>query len=139
MEVVAGVGVIRVQGDLDVISAPKLKEAVDGALVDGARNLVIDCRAVDFVDSSGLRVFLHAHQRSHEHCGIVTVRCPSPFMNHLLQITGLDAVLQIDGTPEPDAPRGDPRSTGDPLPGACGPRPGAHPALHGSGAVRGRG
>ena len=102
MEVVAGVGVIRLQGDLDVISAPQLMSAVDDLLDDGARDLVVDCRAVDFVDSCGLRVFLHAHRRAHEQCGIVTVRRPTPFMDHLLQITGLDAVLQIDGTSEPE-------------------------------------
>jgi anti-sigma B factor antagonist len=105
MEVVRDVGVIRVQGDLDVISAPDLQSAVDRLLGDGARSLVIDCQAVDFIDSSGLRVFVLAHQRAHERSGIVTVRRPSPFIVNLMQITGLDAVLQVDRTSEPEKVR----------------------------------
>jgi anti-sigma B factor antagonist len=106
MEVVGDVGVIRVQGDLDSVSAPQLQSAVDTLLGDGARSLTIDCRAVDFIDSSGLQVFVHAHRRAHERSGVLSVRRPSPFINHLMQITGLDGVLQIDGISEPERTSG---------------------------------
>jgi anti-sigma B factor antagonist len=109
LEVVGDLGVIRVQGDLDALSAPQLRVAVDNLFRDGVRSLMIDCRAIDFIDSSGLRELLHAHQAAHERSGTVTVRRPSPFTCQLLQITGLDVVLQVDSIPDP-SPQPEPTS-----------------------------
>jgi anti-sigma B factor antagonist len=100
MEVVGDVGVLRISGDVDHVSAPELQTLADKLLNDGARCLVFDCRAVDFVDSAGLRVFLQAHQRTHAQGGTVTMRRPRPFLVRLMQITALDSVLQVDCIPE---------------------------------------
>ena len=69
-------------------------------LGDGARSLVIDVDGVDFMDSSGLRALIEAHRRAHAQGGTITVRYPSPFIHRLLQITGVDTVVHVDGVPE---------------------------------------
>jgi anti-anti-sigma factor len=100
MEVVGDVGVVRISGDVDHVSAPDLAAVADKLLHDGVRCLVFDCHAVDFVDSAGLRVFVQAYERAHENGGTVTVRRPSTLMFRLLRLTALTSVLQVDHLPQ---------------------------------------
>lgn len=102
-EVVGDVGVIRVRGDVDAITSPKLHETATEMLGDGARSLVIDCHEVDFIASDGLNLLIRLHNQAHELGGTVTVRSPSSLIHRLLRITALDTVLLIDGLPEPSA------------------------------------
>jgi anti-anti-sigma factor len=95
-EVVGDVGVIRIDGDVDDITVPKLDQATHGLLSDGARSLVIDCAALTFIDSTGLSALISAHREARLQCGTVTIRNPSPMVIRLLEITGLDNELTID-------------------------------------------
>ena len=96
-EVVDGVGFIRVQGEVDHVHAPKLQEVADHMLGDGARSLVIDCAEVTFMDSAGLSALAKAHGRADVQFGTITIRNPSVLVRRLLEITGLDGLLLIDG------------------------------------------
>jgi anti-sigma B factor antagonist len=99
-EVEGDIGMIRVCGDVDVLEAPKLDNAIAWMLDDGARSLVIDIRDVDFIASDGLRALIRAHKQTREHGGTVTIRRPSPLAYRLMQITALDTVLDFDGLPD---------------------------------------
>ena len=68
-------------GELDVFSAPKLREAVDVAVPLGSESLVLDLRGLSFIDSSGLAVILGIHERmSSSEEGelriVIAARCP---------------------------------------------------------------
>jgi anti-sigma B factor antagonist len=102
MEVVGGIGLIRVKGDIDLLDAPRLDEVAQKMIGDGAHTLVIDLDGVPFMDSSGLRVLIDAHRRANAHGGTITVRRPSPFIHSLLELTGLDRVLLVDGVQGPN-------------------------------------
>lgn len=100
-EVVDGVGVIRVRGEVDCLEAPTLDAAAAQLLGNGARSLVIDCRDVGYIDSAGLQVLVGAYNRAHAQGGTVTVRQPSRFTYRLLRAVGLDTVLEVEGVPDP--------------------------------------
>lgn len=51
---------IMVGGDLDLATAPDLRECLRGQLADHAEIVVLDLADVSFIDSSGLRVLLEA-------------------------------------------------------------------------------
>jgi anti-anti-sigma factor len=95
-EVVEDLGVIRVNGEIDLADADQLSRTADRMLEQGAHSLVIDCAEVDFMDSRGIRALVLAHQHAHQQGGTVTVHRPSPFIHNLLQITGLAGVLIVD-------------------------------------------
>jgi anti-sigma B factor antagonist len=58
-----GVIWLSLGGELDVFTAPKLREALDQAMPGSGETLVLDLRGLSFLDSSGLAVILGAHER----------------------------------------------------------------------------
>ncbi|GAC1435095.1 MAG: STAS domain-containing protein [Solirubrobacteraceae bacterium] len=54
--------VIRVAGELDVASAPRLEQEVAGAVAESPSAVVIDLARLDFMDSTGLRAILGAQE-----------------------------------------------------------------------------
>jgi anti-anti-sigma factor len=83
--------VISVRGEIDASTAPRLRDALQ-PLFGGTSRVVLDLQAVDFIDSSGLRVILDAHKGCD---GRLWLRGLSPATERLLDITGLRRHLQV--------------------------------------------
>jgi anti-anti-sigma factor len=56
--------VVGVAGDIDVATAPNLRDSVLGLLNRGEDNLVLDLRGVTFIDSTGVGSLLRIHHRA---------------------------------------------------------------------------
>lgn len=56
--------VVGVAGDLDVVSTPDLRDAALALLNRGADRLVLDLRAVTFIDSTGVGSLVRIHHRA---------------------------------------------------------------------------
>ncbi len=84
-------GALVLDGEIDGFTAPGLGErlAADRS-VD-----VIDLAAVTFIDSSGLRVLVQAHQERAEAGATLTLRSPSAAVQRLLEISGLAGHLDL--------------------------------------------
>ncbi|MEX0755456.1 MAG: STAS domain-containing protein [Actinomycetota bacterium] len=61
--------VITLAGEVDLSTAPALRERLAGLIDGGATSLVVDLRQVTFMDSTGLGVLMGAHLRIHEQDG----------------------------------------------------------------------
>lgn len=79
-------------GEIDAHTAPTLAEAI--AQSDHA-HLAVDMAAVEFVDSSGLRVLIEAHQTAQSAGRTIQIANPSPAVTRLLQISGIDDYLNV--------------------------------------------
>jgi anti-sigma B factor antagonist len=90
--------VIRVSGDLDAHTAPRLDEAVLEVLGSGADQVVLHMGGVDFVDSSGLRSLIRARTEGDVE-RVVVIQEPSAATLRLLEITGMTDHFTIDPTP----------------------------------------
>jgi anti-sigma B factor antagonist len=55
--------VVRVGGEIDLASAPELRQCLDQTINGGSRQLVVDLRQVGFMDSVGLGVLVGARRR----------------------------------------------------------------------------
>ena len=95
-EVRDGIGFIAVVGEVDGSTSAELRDAFLAVLGDGARDLVIDCAELTFIDSSGLGALITANRAASLQFGSVTVRNPSAIVLRLLEITGLDSRLVIE-------------------------------------------
>lgn len=45
---------IRVTGELDLVQAPRLRDAIDTVVTAGARQVVLDLQDLDFIDSDAI-------------------------------------------------------------------------------------
>jgi anti-anti-sigma factor len=69
--------VVRLAGELDLAAAPAAAAAVDDVLDEGCGRLVVDLRALSFIDSAGVHTVLWA-QRAAEarRCAVSVIRGP---------------------------------------------------------------
>jgi anti-sigma B factor antagonist len=81
-----------VSGEIDAHTAPSLAAAIDAA----GDSVTLDLAGVEFVDSSGLRVLIDAHQRLAEQDGSLTIASPSEAVTRLFEISGVDDYLSIE-------------------------------------------
>lgn len=86
---------VTVGGEVDLYTAPQLRDELVGALEDGARRLVIDMSRVEFCDSTGISVLLSAMKRSRDKEGDLELVAPKPAVTKVLEVTGLDEVFTI--------------------------------------------
>ena len=91
----ADCAVLRICGEVDVYSAPQLRERVIQLLADGIRHVIADLRDVDFVDSTGLGVLVGSLRRLREQDGSLTLVTDEGRIQRLLHLTGLVRVFVI--------------------------------------------
>ena len=87
--------VVTLEGEIDVYTAPRLKEALVEAVEDGCLYVIIDMDKVTFIDSSGLGVLVGAVRRVKERSGAVRLVCSRENILKIFRITGLDKVFPI--------------------------------------------
>lgn len=86
---------VTVGGEVDLYTAPQLRDELVEALEGGARRLVIDMSRVEFCDSTGISVLLSAMKRSRDKEGDLELVAPKPAVTKVLEVTGLDEVFTI--------------------------------------------
>jgi anti-sigma B factor antagonist len=90
--------VVAVSGEVDVYSAPELKESLTKLLQTGAKSIVVDLSDVAFLDSTGLGALVEARAATSEAGGSLPVVCSHERILKLFTITGLDGVFSIHGS-----------------------------------------
>jgi anti-sigma B factor antagonist len=86
--------VMHVSGDLDVYTAPQLKEALDDVGLAG-NAIVLDLAAVHFIDSTALGVLVAELQQSRAHGGELSLVVDDPHLLKIFRITGFDSLFSI--------------------------------------------
>jgi anti-sigma B factor antagonist len=87
--------VVRIAGEIDVYTAPKLREALIDLVNEGNYHLIIDVEAVEFLDSTGLGVLVGGLKRVRAHNGSLSVVCTQERLLKIFRITGLTKVFSI--------------------------------------------
>lgn len=91
--------VVKIVGELDLSTAPRLRDALVDLSNQGARQITIDLAEMEFIDSTGLSVLLAAWRRMRENGGDLAVQSPSAAAMKVFEITGATRVFTIIGTP----------------------------------------
>jgi anti-sigma B factor antagonist len=87
--------VLTVRGELDIATAPTLREVVTAILATGVRRLVLDLLAVTFMDSTALAVLVGAKQRLGADGQLTVVIASDSYAALIVEIAGLDGVLDV--------------------------------------------
>src|ERR1700683_4243230 len=92
--------VLRVTGEVDVYTAPMLREQIRELAAKGAVHLIADLGRVDFLDSTGLGGLVGGLQRLREAGGSLALVIRTPRILRIFQITGLTTDLAIQRSVE---------------------------------------
>jgi anti-sigma B factor antagonist len=87
--------VVAVSGEIDVYTAPKLREHLIDLVSSGQYKLIVDLEAVDFLDSTGLGVLVGGLKRVRTHDGSLDLVCSQDRILKIFRITGLTKVFAI--------------------------------------------
>lgn len=106
---------ISVSGELDVVTAPQLKRALDDALQTSRRPIVVDFAALESIDGRGLDALLAVRRRL-QSTGFAIAH-PSTLLQRLIELVSVGTEMLAPPSPPPAA--------GPPLPSppAAGRRP----------------
>lgn len=85
--------VLRVSGDLDLETTPRLLAGAEPHLAPATGGLVIDLSALKFIDSSGLSAMIKINQRMAAAGRPLSIVPPAPQVAKAFEITGLDQIL----------------------------------------------
>jgi anti-sigma B factor antagonist len=84
--------IVVANGEVDVATAPALREALDAASGTGSR-VILDLSGVSFMDSTGLTELIRAHKRLTAAGGELRTVVVGDRVGRLLEITKLDQLI----------------------------------------------
>lgn len=87
--------VVHLGGDIDVYTAPIVRESLDKQIREGRTRLVLDLAGVNFLDSTGLGVLVGRLKLVRSRGGDLRLAALPERVRKVFTITGLDKVFQI--------------------------------------------
>lgn len=97
--------VIRLEGDLDLASADRADAELRRLEAERPGRLVIDLGALDFIDSSGIRVLVQADARARSDGGTLWLLPGNPYVHRVFEVMRLDQRLTfVERPPVPAEP-----------------------------------
>lgn len=86
---------LEVAGEVDIYTAPKLREKLVELIDAGNDRIVVDLEGVGFMDSTGLGSLVAGLKRIRERDGELAIVCTREPVLKVLSITGLDRVFPV--------------------------------------------
>lgn len=95
-----GLVVLRLDGKLNMVSAPHLREEIHSCVTAGNVRVAIDLSGVDFMDSSGLGTLINGLKATRQAGGDLRIASPTEQVRMVLELTNIDRVLKAYGDAE---------------------------------------
>ena len=93
----AGVSVLVFEGDVDLANTSDIEHGVASVLATAnPAALVLDLNAVEFMDSTGLRMLWVVRQMAQDAKARLVIRAPSDAVLRLLRLTGMHRIFSIE-------------------------------------------
>ena len=85
---------LKIAGRLDTTTAPELEATIDSSIA-GIKDLILDCSALEYVSSAGLRVILKAQKLMNAQ-GSMKLTGVNETIMEIFDITGFADILTIE-------------------------------------------
>ncbi len=86
-------------GELDIATAPEFEQAIAEVTRAGTAELVLDLRALTFMDSTGLRMLVQTNAQATEHGFELSIWRGSRQIDKLFAVSGLEDHLPLADAP----------------------------------------
>lgn len=87
--------IIRLAGDIDIYSSPDAKAALDGVIDREHFQVLVNLKAVRYIDSTGIGVLVGALKRVGPHGGSINLVSMNPTVRRIFEITDLLDVFGV--------------------------------------------
>lgn len=81
--------VVTIQGRIDTTNYNEFEKSISEVMNSGSLKILIDCSGLNYISSSGLRVFLITHKRMTATGGQLTLCSIQPAIKEIFDISGL--------------------------------------------------
>ncbi len=89
-----GIVVLSIGGEIDLVTAPALEEAIGGVVVDDPEALIIDLSGVEFLGSVGLKILAATYEKLGDSAEFGVV-ARGPATRRLIHLTGQDKTFPL--------------------------------------------
>ena len=89
---------LDISGEVDVLTAPLLKDAIIAQVTKGAGQIIINLDDVEYLDSTGLGTLIGALKRTREAKCRLSIAGMNARIRRLFEITGIDKIFVIHET-----------------------------------------
>lgn len=90
-----GVTIVAIAGSLDSNTAPQAQQALDALAGGGARKVAVDCTALDYISSAGLRVLLGTAKKLGAAGGGIRMFGLNDTVREVFDISGFSTILPV--------------------------------------------
>lgn len=84
------------EGRLDTLAATQFAKDMEPLIEKADKNIVLDCAGLEFISSSGLRLFLTLRKAATVKGGNVTLKGVSPSVKQVFTITGFNSLFNFE-------------------------------------------
>lgn len=91
--------ILNLAGEIDMLTANRLSNAVNEALSDAPQRIVLDLGGVTFCDSQGLGTLVVLSRKASHAQSLLVLTNVGDFLIRVLDITGLRSALMIRNEP----------------------------------------
>jgi len=92
--------VLKIKGRIDTINSKDLEDEVNRIFDSGEKNLIFNCSEMNYISSSGLRVFLVVQKRAISLQGKLYLCNMQPAIKEIFVISGFSNLFRIFDTQE---------------------------------------
>ncbi len=98
----AGVPVVLAQGDVDLLTTPSLRQALEASCSTRTEpgTVAVDMREVPFIDSAGLALLVEIRKRFMDRCRLALIIERGSQPERVLRLGRFDTFLQVCYAPE---------------------------------------
>ncbi len=94
-EPTSSLAILALEGDIDLYQTPVVKVKLDELIDRKSERILVDLSRVNYMDSSGLALFIECLQRIGAYGGKLGLFGLQPTVQHIFEIARLDQVLHI--------------------------------------------
>jgi anti-sigma B factor antagonist len=87
--------VVGVEGELDILTAPRLAARLNGVIRASAADVVLDLRNVEFMDSAGLQILLNTRRRLLRDSRTLSVMYDDGPVKQVIELARLGDTLRV--------------------------------------------
>jgi anti-sigma B factor antagonist len=89
------ISILGVTGRLDAYSATEVEKKLDAIIQTGCVKMVFNLEGLEYISSSGLRVFLSQLKKVRKQQGDIKLACMKPYIKEVFDIAGFTQLFSI--------------------------------------------